>query len=83
MSRSTSGVSVMKRNFSLYYAALRADEVFSRELRRAYGPREACERRYQMAAHTDVGVQMAAHAKRIADAEWLAEMRRNINDNAA
>jgi hypothetical protein len=62
-------------NFNLYYAAIRADDAFQRELERVYGAK-ACERRYQSARYSDVTLEAASDAKRAADDNWLTEMRR-------
>lgn len=62
-------------NFDLYQIACDADDRYQAELIAVYGKR-ASERRYQLAQHQDVHVQAACDAKRIADALWLAEMRR-------
>jgi hypothetical protein len=66
----------LERNFNLYAAALAADETFSKELIRVYGPKNACEKRYQLAPHFDSAVESARIAKQQADAIWLNEMQR-------
>lgn len=55
-------------DFSLYRAAVAADEAFSAALKRAG------ESRY--AKYSDAGVIAAYNNKLAADAAWLVEMRR-------
>lgn len=50
----------------LYYAALQADDLFSRELVRAYGKARAGDARYKM-KHTDLRVNAAKKIKLKAD----------------
>jgi len=62
-------------NYTLYYAALAADDAYRVELVRVYG-KNACNARYQM-THTDAAVIATRQAKHLADKVWLAEMRRD------
>jgi hypothetical protein len=63
------------KDFSLYRAALAADDVFSAMLVRAYGA-QACNRRYQTLPHADASIAAAQAVKLTADIAWLTEMRR-------
>lgn len=61
-------------DYTLFAAAQAADDAYHVELVRVYG-KNACNARYQM-THTDAAVIAARQAKHLADAMWLAEMRR-------
>lgn len=66
------------RNFALYDAATKADNLFSQELIRAYGLKKACEKRYQTAPHFDRAIETACAAKLMADSLWLLEMKKEL-----
>jgi hypothetical protein len=61
-------------DFTLYRAALAADEAFHAELVRVYGASNAGDARYRC-QHDDQRVSEAGRAKVKADERWLAEMR--------
>ena len=56
----------MKQCHRLYYAALRADDVFQRELVRVYGKHRAGDARYKL-RHEDARITAAGKRKRKAD----------------
>lgn len=62
-------------DFTLYTAAVQADQKFEAELVRAYGKGAASMRRYQFAPHVDAAVQAALVVKLAADEAWLVAMR--------
>lgn len=69
-------------DFSLYYAALRADTRYHEELVRVYGERGAGDARYNR-VHTDDGVLEARENFHAASDAWRAEMRRTRADASA
>lgn len=67
-------MALTKAQEAVYYAAIKADERFSHELRRVYGKKSG-EMRYRPNLWTDRGIKAAAlHAKR-AKERWLKVMR--------
>lgn len=67
-------MALTKAQEAVYYAAIKADERFSHELRRVYGKKSG-EMRYRPNLWTDRGIKAAAlHAKR-ANERWLKIMR--------
>lgn len=67
-------MALTKEQEAVYYAAIKADERFSHELRRVYGKKSG-EMRYRPNLWTDRGIKAAAlHAKR-AKERWLKIMR--------
>lgn len=69
------------KNFSLYHAAVLADDVYQRELVRMYGQNQAGNKRYLL-AHSDPAICAARDAKLVADEAWLAETRRPADNTS-
>lgn len=65
----------MAKNFTLYYAALHADEAWHNALVARYGYRNAGAARYTSAGVETHELCALNQAKRKADAAWVAEMR--------
>lgn len=63
------------RDFTLYYAAIAADDRYTRALVRVYGKNQSGDKRYQL-THTDPEICAARAAKHAADEAWLEEMRK-------
>lgn len=63
------------KDFTLYHAAIAADDRYTRALVRMYGENKAGDKRYQL-THTDPEICAARAAKLAADEAWLREMRK-------
>ena len=65
----------MNTDFTLFYAAIAADDVFHEELVRVYG-HNACNERYSMKPYADTELQTARTKWRTAMGAWADEMKR-------